>query len=400
MANKITGKLQIIYACKECDYACSVKGNYTKHLATRKHKIRHRGVTNTPEKSPEKLQIFRCDTCDYISSRSSEYARHITTRKHLNLEMALKKSPENYKLFYCEKCASTCSSKRAYAKHLTTPKHNGANGATKSAKKITRKLQIESTTPKQYPCLVCDNTYARAYNLARHVRAVHPSPDAKETSVDMARLCARNDELYQTIVGISKQLQQSSAPIAITNNHNHSHTVHNTNSHNKTFNLNFFLNETCKNAMNISEFIETIQVSLGELERVGEIGFVKGISDIITSKLNGLALTERPIHCSDLKRETMYVKDKDEWAKDAAGNPKMKHLIQHVSHKNLGTLGEWRETHPDYGNPTRRDSDRYQSLVASACDASGRGADSSGNAIIKRVARRVVLEKNAAAADV
>ena len=184
-----------------------------------------------------------------------------------------------------------------------------------------------------------------------------------------------------------KKLQPPSI-ITTTNINNVSHT----NSHNKTFNLNFFLNETCKDAMNISEFIKTINVSLDELERMGEIGFVKGIADIITKKLNGLALTKRPIHCSDIKRETLYVKDADEWAKEAAGNPKMKNLIQHVSHKNLGTLGEWREEHPDYGNPAAHESNQYQSLIAAACNGGG-DSGLANESIVKRVAKHVVIGK-------
>ena len=234
-----------------------------------------------------------------------------------------------------------------------------------------------------------------AYNRERHVRNAHAGSSSTSSDKMATQLCNRNDELYkcnnelkrrnnelyQIIVDISKKIQPQSI-----NSHNVSHN----NSHNKTFNLNFFLNETCKDAMNISEFIETLKVSLEELEKVGEIGFVKGIADIITAKLNGLALTKRPIHCSNLKRETMYVKDEDAWTKDAAGNPKMKHLIKHVSHKNLGTLGKWRETHPDCTNPAANASDKYQNLITIACSSD---SDSSNESIIRRVAKQVVIGK-------
>jgi len=198
--------------------------------------------------------------------------------------------------------------------------------------------------------------------------------------VQMCRDVMRdNEQLRQTIIDLSKKLRPS-----ITNT--------NTNSHNKTFNLNFFLNETCKDAMNISEFIETIKISLDELERVGEIGFVKGVADIITEKLKGLALTKRPIHCSDLKRETLYVKDEDAWERESAGNPRMKNLIQHVSHKNFGTLCEWREEHPEYGNPAAHESNRYQSLISAMCNGGG-DSNSSTESIVKRVAKHVVIGK-------
>jgi len=202
------------------------------------------------------------------------------------------------------------------------------------------------------------------------------------------RLTRETNELRQTIIDISKQLHDTVGNIHTNSHNNNSHN----NSHNKTFNLNFFLNETCKDAMNISEFIKTIQVSLGELEKVGEIGFVKGISDIITKKLASLDLTKRPIHCSDLKRETLYVKDKDQWSKEAAGNPKINNLIQHVSHKNLGTLGKWIEEHPDYGNPAAHESNQYQSLIAAACNGGG-DSGLANESIVKRVAKHVVIGK-------
>lgn len=376
-------KLQIIYRCECCDYSCSVKGNYDKHLTTRKHQIFHFGGVGGVEKSPKKLQTFNCESCDYTSCKRNEYNKHIATPKHLNNMLAKIKSPKKLQTFYCDKCASTCSSKYSFERHLLTPKHlnkKGEKGAEKSPKKVFHSNKI-------YPCRFCGKEYVGAYGLDRHRRLVHADmrvPDTTDSSELVHRLCTRNDELYQTIVDISKKLQPQS--IVTTTNSNNT-----TNIHNKTFNLNFFLNETCKNAMNISEFIETINVSLCELEKAGETGFVRGISDIITTKLNGLALTERPIHCSDLKRETMYVKDEDAWAKEPGGNPKIKNLIQHVSHKNLGTLGEWKKAHPDCLNPLKHDSNRYQSLVAMACSLSSDATD--GN-IIRRVAKQVVIGKD------
>ena len=314
--------------------------------------------------------------CDYVSCRQSEYARHISTRKHLNNLARCEKSPETIAFI-------TPINAHQNANIIN---HTHSISAPKCAKdtKITKKV---SRASKVYQCSLCDKKYVGAYGLERHRRAAHE--DSKiislaHTDETVRRLCKRNDELYQTIIDISKKLQ----PPAITTNSNNV----NTNSHNKTFNLNFFLNETCKDAMNISEFIKTIQVSLGELERVGEIGFVKGISDIITKKLNGLALTKRPIHCSDLKRETLYVKDEDEWAKEAVGNPRITNLIQHVSHKNLGTLGAWREEHPDYGNPAAHESNQYQSLIAAACNGGG-DSNLSNESIARRVAKHVVIGK-------
>jgi len=205
------------------------------------------------------------------------------------------------------------------------------------------------------------------------------APPLSDERGEIARLQKRNEELYYTIVDISKKLQPST-----TNN-----TNTNTNSHNKTFNLNFFLNETCKDAMNLSAFIDSIQVSLGDLENLSADGFVKGISEVITANLAKLALTERPIHCSDLKRETLYVKDADAWEKEAAGNPRINRLVAHVSHKTFGALTEWREKHPGHGDAASRESAQYQSIVAAACES---GAAQNA-AIARRVAKQVPIGK-------
>ena len=277
--------------------------------------------------------------------------------------------------YTCDKCNVVCHTNFNYLRHLSTAKHN--NGL------------VEGRPCVKHNCAFCAKSYSYASGLSKHVASKHSSA-ASETGKKLveyehmtAQLLQETNELRQTVIDISKKLH---APSIITHNNSHN------NSHNKTFNLNFFLNETCKNAMNISEFIETIRVSLGELERVGEIGFVKGIADIIATKLNGLALTERPIHCSDLKRETLYVKDEDAWAKEVAGNPLMNNLIHHVSHKNLGALGEWRETHPNCNNPMMHESTRYQSLVAAACNGGG-DSKSANDSIIKRLAKQVVIGK-------
>ena len=238
---------------------------------------------------------------------------------------------------------------------------------------------------KSLECGACGKMYASASGLYRHSKA------CVSTSTDGKNLCHAVGELRETIINISKTMQQQQQQQPIISNSQINTNSHN-NSNNKTFNLNFFLNETCKDAMNISEFIDTIKVSLDELERVGEIGFVKGIADIITKKLNGLDQTKRPIHCSDIKREIMYVKDADEWAKEANGNPNMKKLIQHVSHKNLGTLGEWRKTHPNCTNPASHESTQYQIMVAAACNSNGEFGLSE-EPIIKRVARHAVIQK-------
>jgi hypothetical protein len=147
-----------------------------------------------------------------------------------------------------------------------------------------------------------------------------------------------------------------------TTNHSHNTTTH-TNSHNKAFNLNFFLNETCKNAMNITDFVDSIKLQLSDLIEVGELGFVEGISKIIVKNLNNLDETVRPVHCTDKKRETMYIKEEGEWQKDDDNKSKLKKTIDKVADKNIRLLPEFREKYPDYKDAHSRISDKYDKMM-------------------------------------
>ena len=378
--NKVPEKVSKSYSCELCDYVCCIKSNYSKHLATRKHRLKVEWNTKVVQKLGDKLSEIPhrhyCKLCDYTCSDTSNYRKHLTTRKH---KMVKKVSADSYAANYL------APSQKASLEIC-------------SDEDVSREKYHRDRGRRRYACTFCDKSYLSASGLYKHGKQ-HIDPTEVETfdRADIKTYVLKETrELRQTIIDISNKLQLRGEPqpaaanTTITHNHCGSHNT--TNSHNKTFNLNFFLNETCKDAMNISEFIDTIKVSLDELERVGEIGFVKGIADIITKKLNGLDQTKRPIHCSDIKREIMYVRDADEWAKEANGNPNMKKLIQHVSHKNLGTLGEWRKTHPNCTNPASHESTQYQIMVAAACNSNGEFGLSE-EPIIKRVARHAVIQK-------
>ena len=148
-----------------------------------------------------------------------------------------------------------------------------------------------------------------------------------------------------------------------TMNNSHNNNTNHTNSHNKAFNLNFFLNETCKNAMNITDFVDSIKLQLSDLMEVGELGYVEGISKIIVKNLNNLDETIRPVHCTDKKRETMYVKDQGEWSKEDDNKTKLKRAINKVADKNIRLLPQFREKYPEYNNSASKISDKYEKMV-------------------------------------
>jgi hypothetical protein len=172
---------------------------------------------------------------------------------------------------------------------------------------------------------------------------------------------------------------------------NNSHNT--TNSHNKTFNLQFFLNETCKDAMNIMDFVDSIKLQLSDLENVGKLGYVEGISNIITSNLNALDVTQRPIHCADKKREVIYIKDEDKWEKEDEEKRKIKKAIHRVVCKNQRLITKFKEEHPDCLKASSKFSDQYNKIIVESMGGSGDNDKEKEEKIIRNISKNVIIGK-------
>ena len=199
-------------------------------------------------------------------------------------------------------------------------------------------------------------------------------------------LFQQNNKVQDAIIEMSKQ-------ITTTNNNNNNNTTNNNNSHNTTnnsFNLQFFLNETCKNAMNITDFANSIKLQLSDLISVGELGYVEGISNIIVKNLNALDITERPVHCTDKKRETIYIKDEDKWEKDE-DDKKLKKFIKTIAFKNQKLFPQFKEKYPDYNNSDSKYSDQYSKIVIESLNDSNVENEEK---IIKNISKVTTIDKN------
>jgi len=202
-------------------------------------------------------------------------------------------------------------------------------------------------------------------------------------------LIKQNSELIkETAEFKTLMIEQQNMMLEVIKNGTNNNNNNTTNSHNKAFNLNFFLNETCKDAMNIMDFVDSIKLQLCDLERVGEFGFVDGISNIIIKNLKELDVTERPIHCTDKKREVLYVKDENKWEKDEEKN-KMKKAIKRVANKNIRLLPSFKEKYPDCNKSTSNHSDQYNKIIVESMDTD---ADSE-NKIIAKISKEVIVKK-------
>jgi hypothetical protein len=168
---------------------------------------------------------------------------------------------------------------------------------------------------------------------------------------------------------------------------------HNTNCNNKTFNLQVFLNETCKDAMNITDFVDSIKLELSDLMKVGEVGYVEGISNIITSNLKALDVTKRPVHCTDKKRETIYIKDENIWEKDAEQS-KLRKAVKKVVSKNQKLIPKFKEAHPDCIKASSPYSDKYNKLIIEAMGGRGDNDCEKEEKILKKISKTVIVEKD------
>jgi hypothetical protein len=173
---------------------------------------------------------------------------------------------------------------------------------------------------------------------------------------------------------------------------NNCNNTTNTNSHNKSFNLQFFLNETCKDAMNIGDFVDSLKLQLSDLEKVGEAGYIEGISSIIVKNLKELDVTKRPVHCTDKKRETVYIKDNNIWEKDE-DKSKMHKLIKRVASKNIKMFDTYREAHPDCKQYHSKHNDKYNKIIYESMGGKGDNDFEKNEKIIKNVLKEVVVVK-------
>jgi hypothetical protein len=169
--------------------------------------------------------------------------------------------------------------------------------------------------------------------------------------------------------------------------------THNINSNNKTFNLNFFLNETCKDAMNITDFVNSIKIQLSDLENVGKIGYVEGISNIINTNLKALDVTQRPIHCTDKKREVLYIKDENKWEKENENKTIIRTAIKQISHKNSKMVQLFKEAHPDCGKSISKYSDQYNKIIIEAMGGQGDNDFEKENKIIRNISKEIIINK-------
>ena len=251
------------------------------------------------QKSPKIAKKFLCEKCHYECCKQSDWNKHILTSKHIKDDIELQKNRQNRQKFICD-----CGKEYKYRQGLSNHKKN-----------CIQPVKIEET------------------NQIKDIGNITP-----ELIIEIIK---QNQEFKDLL------MEQNKTIIELSKNTTTNNTNTNINSNNKTFNLQVFLNETCKDAMNIMDFVDSIKIQLSDIESIGELGFVNGMSKLIIKNLKALDENMRPVHCNDPKRESMYVKDANVWEKEDSDNKKIKKAIKYISHKNICSIPEWKAKYPD-----------------------------------------------------
>jgi len=304
-----------------------------------------------------------------------------------------KKNEKNEPTYYCEKCDYKCFYPSDWSRHLSTRKHLVSHTwkqmETNGNKKIKKIENNEEHDNNVYICDKCKKKYESRTGLWKHKNKCMTDENKNTTDKDLIMLLVKENSELKTIMAEQQNLMLK---VIENGTHNTTTTTTTTNSHNKSFNLQFFLNETCKNAMNIMDFVESIQLQLGDLEKVGNLGYVEGISDIIIKNLKNLDVTERPVHCTDKKRETIYVKDENKWEKDD-DKKRMHKMVKKIAHKNMKLLPMFREVHPDCNKSSSNFSDQYNKIIIETMGGQGDNDFEKEEKIIKNVTKEVIVTK-------
>jgi hypothetical protein len=316
-----------------------------------------------------------------------------------------KESAKSATKYFCKYCDYSTSRKCNFDDHLNSSKHSKNQQMETNGNKISEKSAESNNC-----CEICCKNFNSRSGLWKHrnkgicSKIVNNQPLENNLDLNKENVVAikeimkylMNDNAELKSLLIEQQKQQNMViemvKNGVGNNCNNTTTTH-TNSHNKAFNLNFFLNETCKDAMNIGEFVDSLKLQLSDLEKVGEAGYIEGISSIIVKNLKELDITKRPVHCTDKKRETVYIKDADKWEKDE-DKTQMHKLIKRVASKNVKMFEKYREAHPDCKQYHSKFSDQYNKIIYESMGGKGDNDFEKNEKIIKNVLKEVVVDKN------
>ena len=290
------------------------------------------------------------------------------------------KIAKNRKSYECKFCDYNTSNKSDYEKHIQTIKHK-TNSLAINVNDLAINLSQKSQN-NLFTCQNCNKTYKDNSGLWKHKKkCCNKTNDTNTINKDLIMLLIKENSEFKNMI------------IKVLDNGTHN-TTNNTNNSNNNFNLNVYLNETCKNAMNITDFISQLPVNLTNLEDTGRLGFAEGISKIFIDGLKQINVTDRPLHCSDSKREILYIKNNNEWNKETDNKTILTNAIKHVANNNIKQIFEWTKKYPDYNDYRSRKNDKYLQIVSQSMSGSTEEESNKNySKIIKNIVRESIIHK-------
>ena len=311
------------------------------------------------------IKMYICESCNYTTSRSYDYNRHITSYKHINSlgQNDNKINNEDDGFFTC-----ICKKKYKYKRGLTRHK----NTCEMYLKFMNREEMNNEDIEKMF------NYFLQIQRTQMEIQTTQ-TQHMIELMNRQDRRMDRQDELIQRT--LERQIVNNIGVQNVQNNN---------------FCLNIFLNETCKNAMDLDDFVDSIEVGIEDIERMERLDYASGISKLIVDKLNQATVTGRPLHCTDSKRDTIYIKIKANWQR-ADDNLKMRFVnaIKRIAHKNMQAINLWTQKNPEWNNPSSKANDKYLKIVSNSMSGSTEEEQKFNmDKIVKNIIREVKIDKN------
>ena len=329
----------------------------------------------TTKKMPKNADIFYCENCNFKCSKKSNWDKHTLTAKHINTTNTTKKMP---KQFNCE-CGKEYTHRASLFNHKK--KCSFVNEPEMKQQHITEETTIDHTV--QTNKLIAHDSIVNnlmKQNEQLHKLIINRDEEQRKRDEEHKEEQRKRDEEHKE--EIEKLTHQISKISTITNNNN-------TTNNNNKFNLNFFLNTQCKDAMSIQSFMENLQLGCKELEHMGDVGYLNGMIDIFNNTIGNMDVYKRPLHCTDLKREVLYFKQGTDWERDSEDKQHLKKLIKNVESKNYDNLQEWQKDHPGSLQCDSTDSQHYMKIATEALG----GADSNKDSMyLTKIMKHIVKE--------
>ena len=373
-------KIKEIFFCNKCSITCDNLTSLSTHNLTKKHlKKLDKVATNTADPASENAKnakIFLCEICDFKCSKGSDYTRHKMTSKHINASKMFLNTDEPLEevQFICE-CGKQYKHRQSLHVHKKKCNKTCVEEAQTSDIIELLKQVIQDKTPNNIMLEILKQNNEFKELLIEQKNILPANNDEL-----VAELLKQNNEFKELMLEQSKYMMELA-----------SKAVNNTNCNNKTFNLTFYLNETCKDAVN---FIKSLALQLSDLDYTRKYGYVAGITNILLRGLKAIDVNKRPFHCCDLKREIIYIKHDGVWEKDDNNKSKMIKAIKQLTHRNFLQVEEWRNKNPSSRDVESKKNTEYLYIIREVLGGPIAKDDASNfSKIIRNVMKEILIDK-------